>query len=100
LNASPQIGFYYLRAFAASRHRTGAAPVALDQPRLSLDLRNVDKSDRGPSRSAEVVGKPPPPVAQRAAHQAALASVDSEAILYRLARPQPDIKSSRKRSDK
>ena len=39
--------------------------------------RNVDKSDRGPSGSAEVVGKPPPPVAQTAAHQTALASNSS-----------------------
>ena len=44
--------------------------------------RNVDKSDRGPSGSAEVVGKSPPPVAQTAAHQAVLASDSSQAQLH------------------
>ena len=51
--------------------------------RLSLDeinahsQHNVDKSAQGPSGSAEVVGKPPPPVTQTAAHQPAVASNSS-----------------------
>src|SRR3954467_14989185 len=44
------------------------------QKRQGHSQRNVDKSDRGPSGSAEVVGKSPPSVAQTATHRAALAS--------------------------
>ena len=60
-----------------SHRRTSRLPADKIGSANGHSQRNVDKSERGPSGSAEVVGKPPPPVAKTAAHQTALASESS-----------------------